>query len=84
MHTCVYLYKYTCLIFAPEATAVARTVHIESYSDIQDMVAQQLGVGADAVQVKERVLFIGAPSIIPGKAMASSSLPPSFPGPSLQ
>jgi len=37
-------------LFAPEATAVARTVHIESYSDIQDMVAQQLGVGADAVQ----------------------------------
>ena len=50
-------------LFAPEATAVARTVHIESYSDIQDMVAQQLGVGADAVQVKERVLFIGTPSV---------------------
>jgi len=39
-------------LFAPEAQALARTVDIESWADIQNLVAKNLGAAEDANQVE--------------------------------
>ena len=38
-------------LFAPEAQALAKTVDIESWADIQNMVAKNLGAADDATKV---------------------------------
>jgi hypothetical protein len=38
-------------LFAPEAQAVVKTVDIESWADIQNLVAKNLGTADDATQV---------------------------------